>query len=177
VTGFCKNWGMTAHVNVILHPMGWGGHHISCAQNGRGFLKQTLHVVRDRIRDFLCRRNGNRRLNNERNAGQRWFSSGWGRHHTSKQYLAGLWTNSDSELSQEINAQNRICHCSLQKFCFKKLALKLGGFVNKTPREDWLAIGTLKPRARWIRCIRCAGNNTQCCPSVHQVPVVRKFTH
>jgi uncharacterized protein (DUF2062 family) len=27
-TGHCQNWGMTAGVNVMLHPMGWGGHHI-----------------------------------------------------------------------------------------------------------------------------------------------------
>jgi hypothetical protein len=31
-TGFCKNWGMTARVNVMLHPIGWGGHHITRAK-------------------------------------------------------------------------------------------------------------------------------------------------
>jgi hypothetical protein len=52
--GFCKNWGMTAHVNVMLYPMGWGGHHIDRAQNGREFSKQTLHVFRHRVRNVLC---------------------------------------------------------------------------------------------------------------------------
>jgi hypothetical protein len=68
--GFFKNWEMTALVNVMLHPMGWGGHHITHAQNGREFLKQTLHVVRDRVRDFLCLWNGNRWLKNGRDTGQ-----------------------------------------------------------------------------------------------------------
>ncbi len=89
----------------------------------------------------------------------------------SKQYLAGLWSNSDSELSQEINAKNGTCHCGLQNFSCKKLALKLGGFGNETPREDWLTICTLKQGARWPS-IECAGNNTQFCPNVHQVPIV-----
>ncbi len=162
---FSKNWGMTTHVNVMLYPMGWGGHHITCVQKGREFLKQTLHLIRERIRDFLCHWNRNRRLNNGQNAGQRWCGGGWVHCRTSKQCLAGLWSNSDSELSQEINAQNGTCHCSLQKFCCKKLALKLDGFGNETPREDWLAIGTLQQRARWTG-IGCAGNNTLCCPSV-----------
>jgi hypothetical protein len=39
-----------------------------------------------------------------------------------------LWSNSDSELSQEINAQNKACHCVLQKTGSKKFALKLDGF-------------------------------------------------
>jgi hypothetical protein len=52
----------------------------------------------------------------------------WGRRHTSKQYLATLWINSDSELSQEINAHKRTCHCGLQKFGCEKLALKLDDF-------------------------------------------------
>jgi hypothetical protein len=59
--------------------------------------------------------------------------------------LAGLWSNSDSELSQEINAQKGTCHCGMQKFCCKKLALKLEGFGNETSRGNWLAIGTLNP--------------------------------
>ncbi len=45
-----------------------------------------------------------------------------------EQYLAGLWSNSNSELSQEINAQNGTCHCGLQKFDCEKLVLKLDGF-------------------------------------------------
>jgi hypothetical protein len=30
-TGFFKNWGMTACVNVMFHPMGWGWYHITRA--------------------------------------------------------------------------------------------------------------------------------------------------
>ncbi len=51
--GFCKNLGMCACVNVMLHPMGWGGHHITCAQNGGKFFKQTLHVFRHGVRNGL----------------------------------------------------------------------------------------------------------------------------
>jgi hypothetical protein len=40
VTGFCENWGMAACLNVMLHPVGWDGHHITRAQNGREFHKQ-----------------------------------------------------------------------------------------------------------------------------------------
>jgi hypothetical protein len=53
--------------------------------------------------------------------------------------LAFIWGNSDSELSQEINAQNETCHCSLQEFGCKQLALKLNSFGNETSRGDWLA--------------------------------------
>jgi hypothetical protein len=34
---FEKNWGMSAHVNLMFHPMGWGGHHITHAQNREVF--------------------------------------------------------------------------------------------------------------------------------------------
>ncbi len=54
------------------------------------------------------------------------------------QQQGDLW-NSDSELSQEINAQNGSCHCCLQKLGSKKLALKLDGFLSKSPRGDWLS--------------------------------------
>jgi hypothetical protein len=30
--GFCKNWGMTASVNVMLHPIGWRVSHHLCAK-------------------------------------------------------------------------------------------------------------------------------------------------
>jgi hypothetical protein len=63
--------------------------------------------------------------------------------------LAGLWSNSDSELSQRINVQNGTCHCGLQKFSCEKFALKLDDFGNKTPRGDRLAICSLKTGARW----------------------------
>jgi hypothetical protein len=36
---------MTAHVNVMLHPMGRGGHHITRAHNGGDFYKaNTSHL-------------------------------------------------------------------------------------------------------------------------------------
>jgi hypothetical protein len=37
-----------------------------------------------------------------------------------------------------------------------------------------LAICTLKQGARWTGIGR-PGNNTQCCPSVHQLPIVRQL--
>jgi hypothetical protein len=91
-----------------------------------------------------------------------------------KLYLAGLWSNSDSELSKEINAQNGTCHCTMQTLGCKQLTVKLEGFGNEIPRGDWLAICSLKQGARWPGIGR-AGYNTQCCPSVHQVPIVRQF--
>ncbi len=93
---------------------------------------------------------------------------------TSKQYLAGFWSNSDSELPQEINAQNGTCHCGLLKFGCKKLALKQAGFGHESPSGDWLAICTLKQGARWTGIGR-AGNNILCCPSVHQLPIVHQL--
>jgi hypothetical protein len=72
---------------------------------------------------------------------------------------------------KKINAQNGTCPCGLQKFGCKKLVLKLDSFGNETPRGDWLAICTLKQGARWTG-IGHAGNNTQCCPGVHTVPIV-----
>jgi hypothetical protein len=89
---------MTARGNVMLHSVGWGGHHITRAQNGGEFLQNQGFSV--------LRWNGNKRLNNWRNVGQKQFGGGWGHRRTSKQSLAGLWSNSNSELSQEINAQN-----------------------------------------------------------------------
>jgi hypothetical protein len=57
--------------------------------------------------------------------GQKRFDGGWA---IAEKYLAGLWSHSNSELPQEINAQNGTCHCGLQKFGCEKLALKLDGF-------------------------------------------------
>jgi hypothetical protein len=75
-----------------------------------------------------CRQNRKRWLRNLWKIGQKRFGSGPGSRRTSKQNLAGLWSNSDSELSQEINAQNGTCHCGLQKTGGKKFALKLDSF-------------------------------------------------
>jgi hypothetical protein len=48
-----------------------------------------------------------------------------GRCSASKLYLVDLWNNSDLELSQKVNAQNRTSYSSLQKTGCEKLALKL----------------------------------------------------
>jgi hypothetical protein len=152
------------------HGLGWASHHL-CAK-WRGFSKQMLHVFRYRIRDLsCCRWVRNSQFNNWRNIGQRCFGSSLGRRCTSKQYLGGLLSNSDSELSQELKAQNGTCHYGLQKFGCKQLALKLDGFLIKTPRGDWLTFCSLKQGA----VIGHAGNNTQCCPSVQKIPMIRQL--
>jgi hypothetical protein len=60
--------------------------------------------------------------------------------------LAGVWGNSDPEFSQKVNAQNGTCHSSLQKGRSKKLALKLHGFLNESPRGDGLSICLFEKR-------------------------------
>jgi hypothetical protein len=52
-----------------------------------------------------------------------------GLQHTSKHDLTGLWSNSDSELNQEINAKNGTSNSYLQKNGSKKFALKLDSFL------------------------------------------------
>jgi hypothetical protein len=76
------------------------------------------------------------------NVGQKRFGGGWGHRRTSKQYLAGLWSNSDSELSQEINAQNGTCYCGLQKLSCEKLA-QIGWFFKQNPKRG--LVGHLLP--------------------------------
>jgi hypothetical protein len=56
------------------------------------------------------------------------FGSGWNRCSARKKYLAGLWSNSDFELSEEVNAQNGTCHSKLQKLRRKKFAMELDSF-------------------------------------------------
>jgi hypothetical protein len=120
--GLCKNWGMTVRVNVMFHPIGWGGLHITCAQNGGEFLSKSFTLSGTESGIFcVAEWNENKRLNSGQNVGQRHFGGGWGRCRSSKQYLAGLWSNSDSQLSQEINAQNRTCHCGLQNLAVNSL--------------------------------------------------------
>jgi hypothetical protein len=45
---------------------------------------------------------------------------------------------------------------------------------NKSPKGDWLSICPLEQGARWIN-FGSAGNNTQCCPSVNQIPVMSQL--
>jgi hypothetical protein len=52
--GFCKNWGMTARVNVMFHPMGWGGHHISRAQNGGEFFEANVSFLQAQNQGFVA---------------------------------------------------------------------------------------------------------------------------
>jgi hypothetical protein len=59
----------------------------------------------------------------------RGFGGRLGRCLTSKHDLAGLWSNSDSEFSQEINTQNGTRNSSLQKTQSKKFALDWTVFV------------------------------------------------
>jgi hypothetical protein len=88
------------------------------------FLMQMLHVFRHRIRDWLhCNGSGADETKTEETI---W--GGWGHRRTNKQYLVGLWSNSDYELSQETNTQNGTCHCGLKNLGCEKLALKLDGF-------------------------------------------------
>jgi hypothetical protein len=48
--------------------------------------------------------------------------------------LAGLWSNSDFEFSQKINAQNGTCNRSLQKIGSEKFVLELNSLGTK-PQE------------------------------------------
>jgi hypothetical protein len=54
VTGFCQNWGMAARVNVMFHTMGWGGHHITRAPNGREFFKANPSRLQAQNQGFLA---------------------------------------------------------------------------------------------------------------------------
>jgi hypothetical protein len=101
-------------------------------QNGGEFFTQMLHVVGDRIRNFfVLPMEWEQSVQQLAKCWAKTVRGSWGRCSTSKQYFAGLWSNSDSDLSQEINAQNGTCHCGLQKFHCKKLALKL----KRNPRR------------------------------------------
>jgi hypothetical protein len=51
--------------------------------------------------------------------------------------VPGLWSNSESELSQEINAQNGTSNSCLQETGSKKFALKLDSFYDESPRGDY----------------------------------------
>ncbi len=42
MSGLCKNWGVTAGMDVMLNPMLWCWLHIPGFQNGREFLKQSF---------------------------------------------------------------------------------------------------------------------------------------
>ncbi len=69
-----------------------------------------------------------------RKTSQRGFGGVLGRRHTGKHEFAGLWSNSDSELSQESNVQNGTS--CLQETGSKNFALKLGKFCDEFPRGD-----------------------------------------
>ena len=42
--GLLQKLGVSARVNVVLHPMGRFGHHITRAEDGWVFLKQSSHI-------------------------------------------------------------------------------------------------------------------------------------
>jgi hypothetical protein len=106
--------------------------------------------------------------------GQIRFGGGRSQCSASKKYLASLWGNSDFELSEDVYAQNGACHSGSQKLWRKKFAVKLDSFLNKSPKGDWLSICPLEQGARWIG-FGSAGNNTHCCPSVNQIPVMSQL--
>jgi hypothetical protein len=91
---------------------------------------------RDREQERPCQTNleetkkqkHKRGTRNLRKTGQKRFGGGQGHRRRSKQNLVGFWSNSDFELSQQINAQNWTYHCSLQKTGSEKFALKLDSF-------------------------------------------------
>ncbi len=163
-TGFCKNWAMTARVNMMFHPMGWRGHHITCVQNEGEFLKQTLHIVRYRIGDFLCCRwNVNSRFNNQRRLGPSPYKQtvlGWS---LEQQWF---WTFSGNQCP-EWDLSLLLAKTLLWKAC-----PEIGRFLKQNPKRGW--VGHLLPLAGGqMDRIGRAGNTTQCCPSFHQVPIVR----
>ncbi len=53
VAGFCKNWGVSACVNVVLQSIGRIGHHITRVENGGKFGKQSFDIIRHRVWDGL----------------------------------------------------------------------------------------------------------------------------
>jgi hypothetical protein len=51
--GFCKNWGVSTRVDVVLYSMGRIGHHITRAEYRGKFLKQKFYICRHRIQNGL----------------------------------------------------------------------------------------------------------------------------
>jgi hypothetical protein len=95
-----------------------------------------------------------------------------GRRYTSKHDLAGLWSNSDFEFSQKINAQNRTGISCLQKTGSEHFALEPGSFGDE--RGDWFSICSLEKGTGWA-AVRRTRNNAQCCSSVNQESVICQF--
>jgi hypothetical protein len=61
-----------------------------------------------------------------------------GHHYTSKHDFTVLWSNTDSELSQEIDAQKMApATAACKKLEVKSLPLKLDHFCDESPRRDW----------------------------------------
>jgi hypothetical protein len=88
-----------------------------------------------------------------------------------KQDLAGFWSNSDSEFSQKINAQDRNSNSCLEKTGSEHFALELDSFGDETPSGDWFSICSLEKGTRWVVGGRTR-NNAQCCYSVNQKSVI-----
>ncbi len=66
-----------------------------------------------------------------------------GRDGACKQDLAGFWSNSDSEFSQKINAQDGSSNSCLQKTGSEHFALELDSFGDETPSGDWFSMCSL----------------------------------
>jgi hypothetical protein len=69
---------------------------------------------------------------------------------TGKHDLAGLWSNSDSELSQEISAQSGTSNSCLQKTGINKFALKLDSFVMNPQERIGNPFAPLKSGPDWL---------------------------
>ncbi len=147
-TGFCKNWGWLPVWMWCSTP--WVGVGITSPvrkMEGNFWSKCFMSAVTEsgigKMKWVRLPAKQKKAAQKPVKIGQKRWGSGQDRRCTSKENFACLWSNSDSELSQEVNAQKRTCHCCLQKLGSKKFALKLDGFLNKSPRGDWLSIRPL----------------------------------
>ncbi len=83
-------------------------------------------------------------LNSHLAGKERGFGGGLGWSRTCKHDLAGLWSKSDFEFLQKINAQNQTSYSCLQKTGSEHFALELDNFGDETPRGDWFSICSLE---------------------------------
>ncbi len=121
----------------MLHPVGWGAsHHLSA--KWRGIFGANTSCLPAQNQEWATLEwaqlpaKQERQFRNLHKIGQKRFS-GEGCRCTSKQNLAGLWSNNDSELSQEINAQNGTSHYGLQKMAVKNVCPETGRFFKQIP--------------------------------------------
>jgi hypothetical protein len=108
--------------------MGWGGYHITLAQNVGEFLKQAQSQEWAALEwAQLLAKQKRVAQKSAQNEAKKGLAAGRAIAFQAIE-LGCLWSNRDFELSQKINAQNWTCRCGLQNTCSKKLALKLDSF-------------------------------------------------